>query len=176
MTILPFKSRELLTVSEALDIAEDKTCDFYKFSADQWRRHPYDIRTISDLKPNQVVPDAFALLHKCPKVLKGLEPRKNSRDFYFICLQDHLILKALARDSNLGLLPLLVYIFTHELVHIVRFSNFFQRFDISGKGREREERVVHNTTHEILKDLPMPRLDYVLESYGDHRVCDRGDS
>jgi hypothetical protein len=172
MTFWPFKSEDMLTVSEALEIAEDKTGDYYKFSAGQWRRHPYDIKTLSELKRYQIVPNAFALLHKCANVLNGFELKTHSRDVYFICLQDHQILKALNRDENLGLLPLLVYVFTHELVHIVRFSHFFERFEISGKGKEKEERVVHKTTHEILKDLPLPRLDYVLESYEGHRICD----
>jgi hypothetical protein len=81
-------------------------------------------------------------------------------------------LKALNRDSDLGLLPLLVYVFTHELVHIVRFCNFSQRFEVSTKDREKEERLVHATTYEILKELSLPRLDYILNSYETHRVCD----
>jgi len=64
------------------------------------------------------------------------------------------------------------YVFTHELVHIVRFCNFSQRFEVSTKDREKEERLVHATTYEILKELSLPRLDYILNSYETHRVCD----
>jgi hypothetical protein len=172
MTFWPFKRDQLLTVSEALDIAEDNTGDFYRFSAGQWRRHRYDIRTLSELKRTQIVPHAFAFLNKGMRASSehGV-PRKNP-DYYFICLQDHVILKALKRDGELGLLPLLVYVFTHELVHIVRFSNFLQRFEISARDRDKEERIVHAITHEILKDLSLPKLDYVLESYQNHRICE----
>jgi hypothetical protein len=168
----PFKREDLLTVSDALDIAEDRTGDYFKFSSGQWRRHRYDVKTLSQLASHEVVPDVFALLKKSDKIRKGIEPRSRNRDFYFICLQDHRILKALNRDRDLGLLPLLVYVFTHELVHIVRFCNFSQRFEVSTKDREKEESLVHATTYEILKELSLPRLDYILNSYETHRACD----
>ena len=172
MNFLSFEAKDLITVSEALDIAEDKTGDFYKFSFGQWKRHRYDVKTLSSLNNNEITTHAFALLNKCSRITGGFESKTKNRDFYLICLQDNQILKALIRDQDLGFLALLVYIFTHELVHIVRFSNFFQRFEISGKGRENEERVVYETTFEILKDLSLPKLDYILESYQRRRICD----
>jgi hypothetical protein len=167
-----FDGEDLLSVCEALDIAEDKTGNFYKFSFGQWKRHRYDIKTLPVLKHGEIITHAFALLNKCSPVISGMETGSEKRDFYFICLQDHQILKALNRDKNLRLLPLLVYILTHELVHIVRFCNFLQRFEVSGEARHEEERVVHSTTFEILKDITLPRLDYILESYQSHRICD----
>jgi hypothetical protein len=172
MFYAPFKEEDIVTVSEALDIAEDRTGDFFKFSSGQWRRHRYDVKTLSQLASWEVVPDVFALLRKSEEKKEGVEPSSRNRDFYFICLQDHRILNALKRDRDLGLLPLLVYVFTHELVHIVRFCNFSQRFEVSTKDREKEERIVHATTYEILKDLSLPRLGYILNSYETHRVCD----
>jgi hypothetical protein len=168
----PFKREDLLTLSEALDIAEDRIGDYFKFSSGQWRRHRYDVRTLTQLATDEVVPDVFALLKKSNQKKVRIEPNSRNRDFYFICLQDHRIMKAMKRDRDLGLLPLLVYVFTHELVHIVRFCNFSQRFEVSTKDREKEERIVHATTYEILKELSLPRLDYILNSYETHRVCD----
>ena len=167
-----FKDEALKTVCEALDIAEDKTGDFFKFSFGQWKKHHYDVKTRQTLKDYEIIPHAFALLNKCPRVINGFESKTKKRDFYFICLQDPQILKALRRDKNLGLLPLLVYIFTHELVHIVRFCNFSERYEVSEKGREKEERVVHETTFEILKNLSVPEMDYILDAYHGHRICD----
>ena len=60
----------------------------------------------------------------------------------------------------------------HELVHIVRFCNFYQMFDVSEKKRFREEEIVHKTTFEILKDFSLPSLNHVLDSYQDHRMCE----
>jgi hypothetical protein len=172
MTYLAFEDRDIKDISDALDIAEDQTGNFYKFSFGQWKRHHYDVKTLISPSENEITSYAFALLNKYSRATEGLESSTKTRDFYFICLQDHHILNALTRDKNLALLSLLVYVFTHELVHIVRFCNFFQRFEITGKGKEREESLVHNITYEILKDSTLPRMDYVLESYKQHRVCE----
>jgi hypothetical protein len=172
MAYLPFNDDDLLTISEALDIAEDATGNFYKFSLGQWKRQRYDVKTLVSLNANEIAQQAFALLNKGARAVNGFESNTKNRDFYFICLQDHQILKALNRDRALGLLPLLVYVFTHELIHIVRFCNFFQRFDVSGKEKEKEEAIVHETTFDILENIALPKLDYVLDSYQGHRICD----
>jgi penicillin-binding protein-related factor A (putative recombinase) len=172
MAYLPFNDDDLLTISEALDIAEDATGNFYKFSLGQWKRHRYDVKTLSSLKADEITQRAFALLNKGARVVSSFESKTKNRDFYLICLQDHQILKALNRDKALGFLPLLVYVFTHELVHIVRFCNFFQRFDVSGKEKDKEEAIVHETTFEVLENLALPKLDYVLDSYQGHRICE----
>jgi hypothetical protein len=54
----------------------------------------------------------------------------------------------------------------------VRFCNFLQRYEISGDKRMEEERIVHAATFDILKGISMPELDYVLDSYQGHRICD----
>ena len=167
-----FKKNDLTVASDALEIAEDATGDFYKFSLGQWKRHRYDVKTRSSLKTEEMRSSALAVLFKGMRMVDGFDSRTKDRDFYFICLQDHSILEVLERDRYLTLLPLLVYVFTHELIHIVRFCNFHQMFDISEKKRFREEEIVHETTFEILKDFSLPNLNHVLDSYQDHRMCE----
>ena len=167
-----FQYEGFLTASHALDIAEEQTGNFYKFSLQQWKRHHYDVKTLSSLRKDEIPPNAFATLNKGTRGISRFEPKTKLRDFYFICLQDNRILRAMERDDNMLLLPLLVYIFTHELVHIVRFCNFYQRFEVSARWRQKEEGVVHETTFEILKNLPILQMDYTLDCYQDHRVCD----
>lgn len=171
MMALEFKPDNLGTVSEALDIAEDATINFFKFSSAQWNRHRYEVKTLSSWGYQDSPEWAFAVLHQgvCPEETVSVPSLR--RDYYFICLQDHRILDAVSREHRLRLLPLLVYVLTHELVHIVRFSSFMQRFMAGAEDREKEERVVHDTTHRILDRLPMPALHYVLSSYRGHRVC-----
>ena len=171
MDLQSFQGEYITTMSEALDIAEERTGDFYQFSLGQWKRHRYDVKTLQDLGIDKARPRAFALLKKGTSVVSDFESKSRGRDCYFICLHDDQILKALSKDKNLQLLPLLIYVFVHELVHIVRFCNFSQRFDISDNRREKEEKIVHSTTFEILKDLSSPRMDYVLHSYQSHRMC-----
>ena len=168
----PFEAQELRTVDDALYIAEDVTSNFFKFSPGQWKRHRYDVKTLPSLNQDEISKYAFALLNKGSRLVSGFESKTKIRDFYFICLQDDHILNALGRDKNLSLLPLLVYVLTHELVHIVRFCNFYQRFELAGRGRDREEAIVHSLTHDILNNLSLAQLDYVLESYRGHTVCD----
>src|SRR3989339_372570 len=115
MALWPFRREQLITVSEALEIAEDKTGDHYKFSAVQWKRHRYDVRTLSSLEPTQIVPDAFAFLDRGVRAPEDIGLPRLKREYYFICLQDYRILEALKRDEQLKVLPLLVYIFPHEL-------------------------------------------------------------
>jgi hypothetical protein len=166
-----FRNDDLMAVSEGLDIAEDVTGNFYKLSGSQWKRHPYEIKTLSSIRSKGIDSDAFAVLLKGERVQDDCGSRAKIRDFYFICLQDHRILRALAEDGNLRILPLILYILTHELVHIVRFCNFFRSFEAPLKDRNAEEEIVHSITFDILKDLPVPKLDYVLQSYHCHRVC-----
>jgi hypothetical protein len=167
-----FNRNDIFKVSEALDVAEDVTGNYYKFSLKQWNRHKYDVKTSNSLRKQEISKHAFALLNKGIMNSDEYDSWSKKQDFYFICLQDRPILEALNRDKELELLPLLIYILTHELVHIVRFCNFFQRFEVTGRKREREEGIVHRISYEILRDLMVPRLGYVLDVYKDHRLFD----
>jgi hypothetical protein len=161
-------------LTEALDISEDVIGDFFKFSCAQWRRHRYEVKTLSLLNADEIRDGAFALLNKGSVVLDQFDSKTKNRDYYFICVQDHQVLSALGRDRKLFLLPLLVYVLTHELVHIVRFCNFLQRFEVKGWMREREEKVVHAMTFDILRNLRVPKLGYILDAYGGFRFCEFG--
>jgi hypothetical protein len=169
--VLAFGDENIRDVGEALDVAEDVTGNFYKLSTEQWKRHPYDVKTLASLTNREIIPSAFAVLHKGVVNADHLARDIAKRDVYFICLQDDRILWAVDRDKDIRLFPLLVYVLTHELVHIVRFSKFVKRFESSGKSREDEESIVHATTHEILQRISLPRLDKVLDLYRDHRIC-----
>jgi hypothetical protein len=166
-----FRQHELITVSDALEIAEDATGNYFKSLIGQSKGYGYDVKTLTSLNQREISSVALAVLSKGMRALNNFESRTQTRDFYFICLQDHLILRALQRDGNLALLPFLVYIFTHELIHIVRFCTFLQRFNVTEEKRAEEEGIVHALTFDILKHSSLPNLDYVLDSYRDHRIC-----
>lgn len=172
MGLPPFNRENMLTAGDALHIAEDTIGNYFKLSSAQWKKHPFSVKTLADLREGEIVPEAFARLEKRILGERSLQDRVNGKDHYFICLQDHEILKALGRDRELCLLPLLVYVFTHELVHIVRFCTFLQRFEVQGNEKEKEEKIVHTATYKILRRIRMPDLDYVLDAYEDHRVCE----
>jgi len=167
-----FGPHEMRVMGEALDIAEDLTGDYFKLSTPQWQRHPYEVRTQARLGRWHLREGIFAFLEKGTRHASGEEPRWKRRERYFICLQDREILKALRRDPHLSLLPLMVYVFTHELVHIVRFARFLQRFEAEGEEKAREEGIVHATSYEILRGLCIPKMDHVLGSYEGQRLCE----
>jgi hypothetical protein len=171
MALRTFKDGDLVTLAEALDVAEGMTSDFFKFSYAVWKKNQYDVKTAESLAPDDVSTYALAVLRRGTQ--KGSNGWKSKeKNFYFICLQDDQILKVLQRDKELALLPFLTYIFTHELVHIVRFGSFLQRYEASGVNRKKEENIVHAITFDILKNLPLRKLDYVLEAYRDYRICE----
>jgi hypothetical protein len=162
-----FNKTQLGILDEALDIAEDMTSNYFKLSVPEWKRHPFDVKTLTSLVGDDIRENAFALLKKFMSAENGGSAHYyRGREFYMICLQDHQILGALRRDRELRLLPLLTYILTHELVHVIRFFKFEVRFDTEeDERRTKEEEVVHQKTYEILNRLALPNLTYILNSY-----------
>jgi hypothetical protein len=69
---------------------------------------------------------------------------------------------AVERDEPLQLFPLAVYVVTHELVHVVRFCKFLQRFDAEPLERQQE-----------VGTPKIPHLDYVLEAYSDYQYMEQ---
>lgn len=172
MALRSFNKRQLNILGDALDIAEDMTSNYFKLPLSQWKRYPFDVKTLSSLFGEDIKDNVFALLRKHMGAGKGeIELIRKRNEFYIICMQDHQILKALQRDRDLKLLSLLAYILTHELVHIVRFCKFQVRFDTHEETRKsKEEKIVHHTTYEILKELSLPSLSYILGSYNPNRM------
>jgi hypothetical protein len=171
MYLQQFNKKQLGIVSEALDIAEDMTSNYYRLSLSQWKRHPFELKTLAQLFGEDIMDNVFALLKKCTKEQGDTKSIHKERDLYLICLQDHQIINALKRDKVLTLLPLLAYVLTHELVHIVRFFKFEERFDVREEMRRfEEEQIVHRTTYEILKELSLPNLSYIFRSYTPSRM------
>jgi hypothetical protein len=171
-----FTDGQLSTITQAVGIAEELVSNHYKMSVSQWLRPKYDLKTLAELEPGEIVDGPFAQIIR----YKG-QPRKASLgsatyDLYKICLQDHTIVETLNRRPDLELLPFAVYITTHELVHIVRFSRFLQGFDASADERLAEEKRVHDRTHEILGAVRLRGLPEVLDFFKDWRaVCEKID-
>lgn len=160
-----FREEHQEQLNTALVIAEEMTFDFFKLSPGQWRLARYDILTLKDLRQEEISPHALALLAKyrgCPqdRLLSSA-----AFDFYRVCLQDHNILRALDTCGDLSLLPLLIYILTHELVHVVRFSQFLALFEAPEKQKHQEEQRVHQLAQRILAPLKYLDLPPVMRYY-----------
>ena len=162
-----FSPTQIQVVSQAVEISEDVTANYFKISTAEWKHVRYDIRTLAELAAEEITDSAFAQItrysrHPSDRAAHG----GRHYDYFKICLQDQNILAAVERDAALELLPLAVYVVSHELVHVVRFCKFLQRFDVEPEEREREEMRVHDITQNMLGTfLGISRLDYVLQAY-----------
>lgn len=154
-------------VADALEVAEHSVGDYFRLSEDALRRYPYEVRTRAELSPREVSPQALA------QVLRLRSPpragRLRGRDFYRICLQDHNLLNLVRREGSAELmLPLLAYVLTHELVHVVRFYQFKHLFEAEERQRKKEEAKVHAITDQMLAGAPLPHMEHVLQNYRAH--------
>jgi hypothetical protein len=106
-------------------------------------------------------PDALAHL-----VVYERQRRTGPEFLYRICLQDDTILKRSEEGGEEWLRSLLVYILTHELVHVVRFQRAEQSFLVGQPTRQREEVQVHELTLKLLEDAGEPLWQELSELYG----------
>jgi hypothetical protein len=123
----------------------------------------YDIKTLAELDEHEVNKEAFA--HLCKYYC---EKRKAGGNFYLyrVCLQDDRILDAVERGRKfIKLYPLLLYIATHELIHVFRFGRGESDFDAPADEKIREEERVHAITRNMLKSREDSNLGLVLDCF-----------
>lgn len=160
-----FSKAHIHVVNESVAMAEELVSGYYKMSASEWLRPKFDVKTRIDLSADEIVPGPFAQVVRYEGRLKDASLGSSSYDYYKICLQDHEILGAIAKYQQLELLPFALYILTHELIHIVRFSKFLQNFNAKPEERMAEESRVHELTHEILRQVRINGLADVFNFY-----------
>jgi hypothetical protein len=164
-----FKPDQMAIVTHAVGMAEELVSNHYKITTSDWLRPKYDVKTLAELDPCEIIDGPFAQIIRYSGRPRESTLSSANYDFYKICLQDHTILAALKKKSILRLLPFALYIITHELIHIVRFSRFLQGFDASPEERLTEEKRVHHLTHTLLQNIKLNDLPAVLEFYADWR-------
>ena len=162
---MQFNTEQLQIVNEAVAMAEELVSNHYKLSASQWSGRRFDVKTAADLGRDELIEGPFAQVIRYEGRSTHIPLNSDSFDFYKVCLQDHTILKTVKNNPGLGLFPFALYIVTHELIHIVRFSLFLQNFEASDDERLEEEKRVHDETHQILCPLKIEGLASVLGFY-----------
>ena len=160
-----FSDDDLIVVNKAVVMAEELTSDAYKMSFAEWRQRRYDIKTLADLSPEEIVHGPFAQIIRYVGRRAETTLGSSRYDFYKICLQDHNILSTLDKVPGLHLFPFSLYIVTHELIHVIRFTRFLQAFDASPENKVEEESRVHERTKAILERMPIDGMDAVFEFY-----------
>lgn len=161
-----FSKSEMLIVNTSVEMAEEVVSEYYKMSSGQWLRNRYDVKTLFDLRSEEIVHGPLAQIVRYGGTRKDSSLGSGTFDFYKICLQDHAILRELKKRPELNLPALILYIVTHELIHVVRFGKFIQFFDAPVKDKASEELIVHSRTCEILKNYNIKGLEDVFKLYG----------
>lgn len=167
-----FSKEQMKIVNEASDLAEEFVISYFGLNWDEWKCCHYDLKTQEF--QNQKERTNRALAQVCKYECSPPESSESSElDFYRICLQDRLIIKTTEeRSDRVKLAPLLLYIITHELTHIMRFTQFEQEFDVKKEAKVREEKEVHNLTYDILAPISEKKIKIlkpVLEGFKSHR-------
>jgi hypothetical protein len=153
-------------VSRAAALAESLTSGFYCIPGREWPRFPYDISTLAE-GPGPEAP-VFADVVRMPRS-RAPRPGSAARDLYRIRLRDDEILSAIQSGTDLELYPLLLYVLTHELVHVVRFESGFAAYDTDDPElRSEEEKRVHTITRKVLRPAENDALIRVARLYREH--------
>jgi len=159
-----FGGAELMVVNDAVEMAEELTSNAYKMSFAEWSPQRYDVKTVADLLPEEIIDGPFAQIvrYEGRKVRTSLG--SYGYDFYKICLQDHNILSAV-NEADLRLFPFVLYIVCHELVHVIRFAKFLQAFEASVEEKLEEETRVHEITRGVLQGTQVKGMRNVFDFY-----------
>ena len=169
-----FNAAERSCVNETFSHAERLTGKFYDIAPKAWLARRYDVKTLAQLENHEVHETAFA--HLCKYSAPQAYDKEAWKGFHFyrVCLQDNRILDAIERGSSyIKLVPLLLYIATHELVHILRFERGESDFDMPVEERKKEEGRVDAITRSILRPRADRELNLVLDCFGnDYRIGD----
>ena len=160
-----FNSEEIQAVTDSTAMAEELVSNHYKMSASQWLHPMYDVKTLAELEPGEIVHGPFAQIIRYEGKKQDTVLGSSAYDFYKICIQDHSILSTIRQNPEISLFPFTLYIITHELVHIVRFGKFLQNFTATHQETMIEEKRVHDTTHDILRNVQIPGISEVFGFY-----------
>ena len=144
---MPFSAPQRTLVFRALDEAEDRTAGYYCIPPFRWEQLRYDLLTQVD-HGWEPLPDPTLARVRCLQRVHNRQPF----DFYRIELNDRSILAAARRENLIrNLYPFLVYILTHEMVHMVRLSSILDTHtETLSLPDESEEERVHHISRRIL--------------------------
>ncbi len=166
-----FSKQELEKLDNTVLQAEELVNNFFKLSSGHWLKNRYDIKTAKDLDLHEQICGPFAQVVKYAARKNDAPLGSSAFSFYRVCLQDPAILSLVETNRAIQLAPFLLYILTHELIHIVRFLRFEHRYENVGEAdlTLAEERKVHDLTHRVLSKVSLDGIQEVFDFYGQWR-------
>jgi len=162
-----FAATQIHRVERLIKLSRELTGDHFKLGHEEALRVPYEIRTLEKLTDSEI--HESGVLADIARY-QYTEPRfGRKRDLYRVNLQDHNILAMLRRrPRELNFSPLLLYVLTHEIIHVIRFVKFLAPFHQDLGDHLPEERMVHAQTRGILSHVPLRGMNTVLDHYEKH--------
>ncbi len=158
-----FNPIEKKIIYSALDEAADYLREFYCFSPREWFNHCYDLKTELEGGINCSPKKAFAEVRQYTPIRENFSLFPKER--YQICLFDKNILRTLWKQSNMEFYPFMVYILTHELVHVARFCQNLHPFDCDQESLQKEEEKVNQLTQQVLNIKKSKTFDKISSLY-----------
>jgi hypothetical protein len=162
-----FTSRQLSQIHDCLTEAESRLINFYRFAPREWFNYSYDLLTVRDLPQAHPLPGDEVLA----EVVRGPSPPKAQHIFpcgapalYRILLFDRHILHSMRHLPAVPFQRFILYILTHELIHIVRFTHSID-FHLPAAEKSREENKVHDLTCQVLEPLGDPTVQRIARLY-----------
>jgi len=163
-----FNTSQIILTNRTFDHAEKLASTYFRLSHRALKAHRYEVKTLEHLEKHEINDTAFAHLCKYHCCNGGKINDSDKLQFFRVCLQDNRILDAIERaNSFIKLVPLMLYIATHEIVHVVRFNNGFSNFDAPLEEKNKEEEKVHYITRNMLKSIADPDLRLVIDCFRD---------
>jgi len=146
-----------------MDEAEHHTSRYYCIPPFRWSKLRYDLLTREDTEWEPLPERILARIQRL-----SIARRRSGEplDFYRIILNDPSILDAVRReDLHSDFYPFLVYILTHEMVHLVRMSHILESAHEDPEARTGEESRVRRISSQILSRSAWSRFDPILEKF-----------
>jgi len=163
-----FSAAERKLVHHAMDEAEAHTARYYCFPPHRWQSLRFDLLTKRDQEWEPVPRSVLARVQRMNRQSRA--PRL-SYDFYRIQLNDPGILQvALRKDFGVELYSFLVYILTHEMVHLVRLSSILDHDALTLSPREQEENRVERISRQVLAAALHLDIEPIISKFSLHHT------
>ncbi len=163
MNLVQFSREQRKLVIHAADEAAERTSSYYCFPPHRWQALRYDLLTRQDHEWEPLPERILARVRH----IEAVEPvRRRNYEFYRIELNDPGILSAADRENiSADLYPFLVFIITHELVHLVRLSSIVDDRRHIEAAPDSEEARVQQIARQVLSRSGYRGFDDVLDRF-----------
>lgn len=158
---MQFTQTQRTLAIRAMDEAEQHTTRYYCIPPYRWERLRFDLLTRQDHEWQPLPETALARIRR---LIRPASQKLAPYDFYRIELNDPLIMDAAERTAlTSDFYHFLVYILTHEMVHLVRLSTILEDPPQERRFSESEEYRVQRICLQILTGLS--KFQPVLERF-----------